>query len=191
MKSFDDKQILKAIKTGNNEMVLSNLYKEMLPRIKKFIMRNSGSEEDVKDVFQDTVLIFYNQVKLNKFDETKDIGGFMFSVARNLWINKAKRDKRQIHIEDMEETKESDLSALDDLITVEKAKAIEEVLDKIGADCKRLLKYSIYDKISLKEIAEKMGFANEGVAKTYNYRCKQKLISLVKDNPYLISLFKE
>jgi RNA polymerase sigma factor (sigma-70 family) len=186
-----EKDIIKAIKTGNNELVLNHLYKEILPRIRKMILKNSGTDEDAKDIFQDTVLIFYNQVKLNKFDESKDVGGFMYSVARNLWINRAKIKNRFVQLESNESSHGSEGNVLNDLISQEKTLAIEEVMNQIGEECKKLLKLSIYDKLSMKEIAEKMGYTSDGVAKTYNYRCKQKLISLVKDNPYIISLFKE
>jgi RNA polymerase sigma factor (sigma-70 family) len=185
------KEIIKAINTGNNTLVLNYLYKEILPRIKKMILKNNGTNDDAKDIFQDTVLIFYNQVKLNKFNEDKDIGGFMYAVARNLWINKAKRANKFVQVNDTEIWEGSESDALDDLISKEKAEAIEDVMNQIGEECKKLLKYTIYEKMSLKEIAVKMGYSSEGVAKTYNYRCKQKLVSLVKDNPYIISLFKE
>ena len=185
------KDIIKAIRTGNNTFVLNHLYKEILPRIKKMILKNSGTEDDAKDIFQDTVLIFYNQVKLNKYYEDKDIGGFMYTVARNLWINKAKRSNKFVQINDTEIWEDSEAGALEDLISKEKQVAIEEVMNQIGEECKKLLKFSIYEKLSLKEIAGKMGYSSEGVAKTYNYRCKQKLVNLVKDNPNIISLFKE
>jgi RNA polymerase sigma factor (sigma-70 family) len=185
------KDIIKAIKTGDNTFVLNHLYKEILPRIKKMILKNNGTQDDAKDIFQDAVLIFYNQVKSDKFYEDKDIGGFMYTVARNLWINKAKRDNKFVQMTDTETWEGSESDALDDLINEEKALAIEEVMNKIGEECKKLLKYSIYEKLSLKEIAGKMGYSSEGVAKTYNYRCKQKLVNLVKDNPAIISLFKE
>jgi RNA polymerase sigma factor (sigma-70 family) len=186
------KEIIKAIKTGDNTFVLNHLYKEILPRIRKMILKNSGTEDDAKDIFQDTVLIFYNQVKLNKYYEDKDIGGFMYTVARNLWINKAKRANKFVQVNDTEIWEgSSEADALDDLISKEKESAIEQVMSKIGEECKKLLKYSIYEKLSLKEIASKMGYSSEGVAKTYNYRCKQKLVNLVKDNPNIISLFKE
>ena len=185
------KEIIKAINTGNNTFVLNHLYKEILPRIKKMILKNNGTNDDAKDIFQDTVLIFYNQVKLNKFNEDKDIGGFMYTVARNLWINKAKKANKFVQVNDTETWESADVDALDGLISREKTLAIEEVMNQIGEECKKLLKYSIYEKMSLKEIAEKMGYSSEGVAKTYNYRCKQKLVSLVKDNPDIISLFKE
>ena len=184
------KEIIKAINTGNNTLVLNYLYKEILPRIKKMILKNNGTNDDAKDIFQDTVLIFYNQVKLNKFNEDKHIGGFMYAVARNLWINKAKRANKFVQVNDTEVWEGSESDALDEMISKEKAEAIEEIMNQIGEECKKLLKYTIYEKMSLKEIAVKMGYSSEGVAKTYNYRCKQKLVSLVKDNPYLISLFK-
>ena len=154
-------------------------------------MKNSGTEEDAKDIFQDTVLIFYNQVKLNKFDESKEIGGFMYSVARNLWINKVKKDNKLVKIADTENLEIFEDDFLSDMITKEKAFAIEGLMNKIGEECKKLLMYSVYEKLSMKEIAEKMGYKNEGIAKTYNYRCKQKLVNMVKDNQNLISLFKE
>jgi RNA polymerase sigma factor (sigma-70 family) len=191
MKRLNDKEILKAIRTGDNESVLSSLYKEILPHIRKYITSNSGSYEDAKDIFQDTVVIFYNQVKLNKFDESKEIGAFMFSVARNLWINKAKRDNKLVTTAEFDDSEEDSVNVLADMITEEKAKAIEEIMERVGKECKKLLMYTIYDKVSLKEIAVKMGYSSDQVAKTYSYRCRQKLFNLVKDNSYIISLFKQ
>lgn len=191
MRRLNDKEILKAIRTGDNESVLSNLYKDVLPHIKKYIISNSGSYEDAKDIFQDTVVIFYNQVKLNRFDERKEIGAFMYSVARNLWINKAKRDNKLVNTAEFDDSEEEGMDVLADMITAEKAKAIEDLMGRVGEECKKLLMYTIYDKISLKEIAVKMGYSSDQVAKTYSYRCRQKLFNLVKDNSYIISLFKQ
>jgi hypothetical protein len=35
----------------------------------------------------------------------------------------------------------------------------------------------------MKEISEKMGFSSENVAKTKKFKCKQRLIELVKKDP--------
>ncbi len=115
----------------------------------------------------------------------------MFSVARNLWINKAKRDNRLVNTAEFDDSEEEGTDVLADMITAEKAKAIEDIMDKVGEECKKLLMYTIYDKISLKEIAVKMGYSSDQVAKTYSYRCRQKLFNLVKDNSHIISLFKQ
>lgn len=186
-----EKEILKAIRSGDNHLALEYLYKDILPRVKKMILRNNGSEEEARDIFQDTVLVFYQQVKLNKFDETKEVGGFMYAVARNLWISRVKKANRRVAFYDTEALADACPDALDDLINDEKAQAINSVMDRIGEECKRLLKYTLHDRLSLREVAVKMGYSSNEVAKTYNYRCKQKLVNLVKDNPYLRSLFKE
>lgn len=191
MTKLNDQDILRAIRTGADDVVLHTLYKEILPRVRRYILSNSGSEEDAKDIFQDAVVILFRYVKLNRFDESKDVGGFIYAVSKNLWITKVKRSQRFVKLNNLDIQSDKSMDVLNDMISEEKSKAIEEVLDKIGEECKQLLKYSIYDKMSLKEIAVKMGYSNEGVAKTYNYRCKQKLVKLVKDNAYIISLFRK
>ena len=79
---------------------------------------------------------------------------------------------------------------LNDLITEERSNAINDLLAQIGEECQKLLKYSIYDNLSMKEIAQLMGYSNEGVAKTYNYRCKQKLIRYVEENKEIETLLQ-
>ena len=92
---FTDQEILERIRTGDDNKVLAYLYQKQWPPIKRYIMKNSGTEEEAQDVFQDAILAFYKQVKLNKFKEGYEIGGFIFSVGRNFWINKVKKDQKQ------------------------------------------------------------------------------------------------
>ncbi|WMJ72002.1 sigma-70 family RNA polymerase sigma factor [Cytophagaceae bacterium ABcell3] len=189
MQNTDGKEIIDAIKSGNNQFVLARLYKTVLPNVLNYIIKNSGDEEEAKDIFQDAVLVFYNQVKMGKFNEKYEIGGFIFTVAKNLWINRAKRKSRMSRM--LADTDVfDDNNVLKDLITKEKSSAISEMLGKIDKDCRKLLRYSTYEKLSMKEICAKMGFSSENVAKTYNYRCKQKLVKLVKNNQSVMELFR-
>jgi DNA-directed RNA polymerase specialized sigma24 family protein len=90
-----DKEILGAIGKGDDR-VLEHLYKQVLPKVKSYIARNSGNNEDARDIFQDAVVIFYKYVKTGKFDVQHDIAGFIFSVSKNLWINSAKRKNKVV-----------------------------------------------------------------------------------------------
>jgi len=191
MSTEDDKSILAAIRDGRNDSALQELYRHVLPRVKNFILRNSGDEEEAKDIFQDAVVALFRQIKSGKFDEKYEVGAFVFSVARNLWINRVKVKNRHTPMMDLEYDQTEEVpDVVDNMITDEKSKAIESLMNQIGKECKELLKYSVFDGISMKEICEKMGYSSENVAKTYNYRCKQKLVTLVKDNPQLIALLK-
>lgn len=176
-----DKEILAAIRSGDDS-VLEHLYKNVLPKVKNYVARNSGNNDDARDVFQDAVVIFYKYVKQEKFDGRQDIAGFIFSISRNLWINIAKRNNRvlQINKETARINAEPDFS--DELITREREEYIGKLFSALGDSCRQILLYSIYDRLSMKEIKEKMNFSSENVAKTKNYKCKQRLMELVKNN---------
>ena len=179
---YTDKELLKSIREGNDDKALGYLYKRVLPRIRQYIINNSGGEEDAKDIFQDAVLIFYRYVKLKKFDEEREIAGFIFSVARNLWINLARKRNRAVGLTDEAAAIEEYEDVADQLITKEREAFVISMFSQLGETCKTLLIHVIYNRFSMKEIKEKMGFTSENMAKTKHYKCKQRLISLVKDN---------
>lgn len=188
--SISDSQILQCIRAGNDDRVLSHLYEEVRPKVIRLIRKNQGDEAAAKDIFQDAVLVFYRQVKLNKFNEKYPIAGFIYTVSKNLWINRVKREKRSIDIPEdnlfisMEESPE------EDLITKERAIHLENLLSKLGNRCHQLLSLSIFDNLSMKDICKKMGFSTENAVKTRKYKCKQKLIHLMDEDPEITSFLK-
>ncbi len=183
--NISDKEIIHGILNNDDDKVLSMLYAEVLPNVENFICKNSGNVDEAHDIFQDAIIIFYKQVKEKKFDEKYKIAGFLYSVSRNLWINRAKRKQRQVQLTDKESFIKIDNDVLDDIINDERVALINDMLGKIGENCKEILMYSIYKKLSMKEICELMGYSSENTAKTRNYKCKQRLIKLVKESQFL------
>ena len=77
------------------------------------------------------------------------------------------------------------------LINSEKEDLILSVFETIGEACKKLLMMTIYENLSLQEIAKKLGYANTNTVKTKNYKCKQRLGKEVKKNKELKELLLE
>lgn len=158
------------------------LYEEVFPRVKKYITSNSGNDDDAFDIYQDAIIALCKQIRLNKYDEKKEVAGFLYSVSRNLWINKAKREKRISYIpENFDYSDHSDFS--DDILTNEKAQLINQITQKLGNKCYKLLKLSVFYKASSEEIIKDMGFSTANAVKTQKYKCKQKLMKIMKENP--------
>ncbi len=185
-----DQRILEAIRTGKDEEVLSVLYKEVLPKVKRYILKNNGTMEEVKDIFQDAVIVFYRYVKAGKFNQEYEVDGFLFGVSKNLYLKHFNKTKKEAKVELSQDLMEHDTNELQNIITRERHQMIRELMDQVGERCKELLTLSVFDKRSMKEIAELMGFSSEDAAKTGNYKCKQRLMKLVKLNPSLMELFK-
>lgn len=188
--AFKDKEILENIARGRDNEALAAIYKLSLPKIRKYILSNNGKEDDVKDIFQDTIVIFYRQVKTGKFRQELDIDGFLYHVARNLYIKYVTRYVNRNLTMEVKEKEDTSEDLLQQLIGEEKRQLIDRLFDDLGSICCELLKLAIFQNLRMKEIAERMGFSNENVAKTKNYKCRQRLAELVKGNKELLNYFK-
>jgi RNA polymerase sigma factor (sigma-70 family) len=182
---FADSDILKAInqKDEKNQKVLEFLYHEVLPKVQNYVLNNSGNADDAFDVFQDAMVAFCKYVKMNKFNEKYSVSGFIYSVSKNLWINKARKQKKVVLTEETEvyEKEVDTQNALNFLISNEREEEVRQLFNKLGERCRQLLQMSIYQELSGKEICEKMGFASENGVKTQKYKCKQKLLQIIKE----------
>jgi RNA polymerase sigma factor (sigma-70 family) len=182
--------IINAIVSGKGNEILSVLYKDTLSKVRKMVLKNNGNHEEANDIFQDAVLIFFKQVRNGAFNTSYDIDGYIYTISKNLWIKRAIKINKNVSLEHIENSYPYSEGILEDVITKEKATALEDVMSKVGEECKKLLKLVAYDKLSMKEICVQMSYSSENVAKTYHYRCKKKLTEFVKGSPKLMELYK-
>jgi len=185
-----DTKIIQAILSGKNENVLQVLYDSSFRKIKEFIKKNSGKTEDAEDVFQDAVVSFYKLVKTGKFDERFDIDAFLYTAARNGWVNKVKRDSKMVEMPENIQT-QTDQSGLHSILDKERTTIISQVFEKLGTKCRDLLTLVVYFDNSMKDVSEKLGLQNENAAKTQHYKCKQKLIELMGENASFKQLLRD
>lgn len=183
--AIDKTTILQSIRNGDPMNHLEVLYKEEFPKMQKYVFKNNGNEADAMDVFQETIMVFFSHVKLGKFKEEYDIGAFMFVVGRNIW---RKKNKNKI----LQEPIEADYNGYclsedpyEEIFSNEKKDLIKQLFFQLGENCKAILSAVIYDRLSMREIADKYGYASEVTAKTRHYKCKQRLIKLVKANKHI------
>ncbi|HEY8400011.1 MAG TPA: sigma-70 family RNA polymerase sigma factor [Cytophagaceae bacterium] len=185
-----DKKIINAIRSGEDHKALETLYKCMLPHIIRMVNTGSDREETAKDILQEAMLIFYKQVICNKFDESypNGIGGFIYSVAKNLWINQIKRSKKfiQIDSEDILDLRETNI--LDEIEFNERRELVEKIFSQLGSKCQELLKLTIYEEMTMKEVAEKTGYPNANAATVAAHRCKKNLTQIIKKYKSLYTL---
>jgi RNA polymerase sigma factor (sigma-70 family) len=187
---YTESDIIEMIKEGADSKVFLFLYKQIYPKVRAYIVKTGGDPEESKDIFQDALLVFCKKVKTGEYRHDTEIDGYIYAVSKNLWINRIKKKSRtskidihDLHISDSTEDAERYM------IIKEGQNKVAQMLDALGERCKELLINSSYLKMSMKEIAEKMGFTNENAAKTKNYKCKQRLLALIEENEEIKDLF--
>ena len=186
-----DKEIITNIRGGKDDKAIAALYKEVLPGIVKFIIKYGGSKEEALDLFQDAIINFYRKVMNGQYNEERyKIHGYIFTVSKNLWINRLQKTKRMVVLEPDEMDFSDQKSVLDDIILSDRDDLVKKLFSYLDQKCIDILTMSIYHSLSMKKIAEKMGMTSDNVAKVNNYRCKQKLVELVKSNESLKSMLQ-
>jgi RNA polymerase sigma factor (sigma-70 family) len=191
--AYDDVQIINGLRENNEEKkndVLSYLYKKYYPMALSIVYQNNGTEEEAIDVFQDSIISFYESVRNNIFRGDSSINTYLYSTIRNQWFTKLKKNKRTVNIEG-DNFEFRNLTEEKSISTEDFKNKISYLLDQIGESCKNILINYYYDNCSMKEIMQIMGFKTEKSAKSQKYKCMQKLIELIDKNPKYKNLLRE
>ena len=82
-----DEELLASLKKGD-ERALGMLYKLHFPMILHFIVSNSGTEQEAKDIYQEAIIILYENIQRDDFELTCKIKTYIYSVCRRQWLKK-------------------------------------------------------------------------------------------------------
>ena len=177
-------------KGAKEERALGIIYKNNKSLIEQLVLKNAGTKEEAKDVFQDSLIDFYENVQAGKFKGESTISTYLYSIARFKWLNRLKRKKTETRIIDTQDYTGLGESFEEDFIEKEKEEQLMSLFDQLGTSCKDLLIHSIYYNYSMTEIVAKLKFNSEQVARNQKYRCLKKLKELLKNKPDLLHFLK-
>lgn len=178
-KKVTDISIINGIR-NQDDKILNWLYDNYLQSVKKYVLSNSGSAEDVSDVFQDTIIVIYKQITEDKLNLTTDLKGYFFGVARNVWSAQLRRNQKTVLLEagidppDDEDAEEQSDPTLERIVS--------RVFQKLKPDEQKILKL-FSEGESYANIASEMDLRNETNARQKKYASKEALLTLLKADP--------
>ena len=182
MKYSATKNLIDGIR-NQDKITLRNIYSDYFPTIKRYVIENSGSEQDAKDVFQEGIVIIYRKIKEGTFELTSSFKSYIYSVCRFIWIKQLSKNKENAEQQNvyLEYEGVSDISP-DEYKKNEQYKLYQYHFKRLGKDCQKLL--TLYLKeVSLKEIAEELGIDSLQYIKRKKYKCKEQLVRYIKSDP--------
>jgi RNA polymerase sigma factor (sigma-70 family) len=175
-----DARILDGIRRGD-ESALVTLYNAHRRPITALVMRNNGTNDDADDIFQEALVVLWERVRAGNYEHTAALGTFLFATARNLWLRRLARARREQPLDPAgENTSTDDPSPLEELIEEERTMSIRNALSNLGEPCRSLLVLFYWEEASMDEIARRLGLANAATAKSKKYQCKEQLKRLIE-----------
>lgn len=168
----EDEQ-LRLLQAGD-EQTLRQIYRQYYQMVVNLVVNNGGSLQEAKDIYQETLIVFFEKVKRDDFELNCKIKTFLYSVSRRLWLKQLQRKSRFT----------SSLADTEEYIEVPKEEvgerevqytAMQQALESLGEPCRSILKdFYIHNK-SMEEITEKFGYTNADNAKNQKYKCLKRL----------------
>ncbi len=184
MQFYNDQDLIALLKSSlksERNKALSYMYEKYYGGLARFVLDNSGTEEDAKDIFQDGLVVLYEKVQLPSFVWTSTLKTFLFAVCKNLWFKRLRKaSNREIPTENIQQLPILDIP-FDDPYEDQKF-LLRGIMSQIGAACQEILTLFYFQHRSMQEIAMEMNLANEKVAKNKKARCMAKLRELFQES---------
>ncbi len=181
---YSDEAILEGLRL-RSDYIINFIYKDFFPLIRFLVVENGGREEDAEDIFQDGIIIIYNKINVNQLTLTSSFKTYMYSVCRNLWLQKLNKRKAIFDkLTDVEEYIDLPKTLLNEVTVreTEMHRIIQIHFLSLHEDCQKVLR--LFTKnIPLRDIATVMGYKTEKYAKTRKYLCKEELKKRIADDP--------
>jgi RNA polymerase sigma factor (sigma-70 family) len=191
VKDISVEQILNGI-VNNNSFIIQKVYKKFFVIVRKYIQSHGGREADAKDVFQDGIMVIYEQHKNKQLNLKSEFGTYLFAVCRNIWLNQKRTESKMVLKEyssliiELEKKGWNEIIKKSEEISYKESRAriYQANFEKMSEECRKLLKLTA-EGLSVQEITLRFGYKSEGF--TYKKRsiCKKRLVKLINKDKNL------
>ena len=179
MKEFSTEEIIRGI-GKQKDRVISHVYTTCYPAIRNLILSNRGNEHDVKDIFQDGMLVVYQKITEQGLELNCQFKTYLYSVCRFLWLQELEKRARNNSFETIEDVSEEKPESSQK--EAAEFNLYEKHFNELNKECRTVLNM-YYQKASMEEICVVMGYKNTQIAKDKKYRCKKSLMTKIYNSP--------
>lgn len=179
-------RFLNALIQGDSKSIRL-IYDKCFPFVRTFVLKNSGKTEDAEDIFQKALLQITVRYQKEKFEIKTTFEAYLYTVCKNLWRRELNKSKNRVTNDGIVElvTEEKDQAMA--IVEQKRQELFTEKLQAISENCKKILSL-FFAKVPYSEIAEEHGYSSETVVRQRVFKCKNKLIELIKKDPRFKSL---
>ena len=153
---------------------IETIYKEYFQTVYKYLICLTHNEDIAEELTQET---FYKAIqKINTFKNNCKISIWLCQIAKNLWYDELKKNKK---IKDISEDEYFSIQIMTDfedkIISEENRKILYQRIRNLNEQTRKVIYLRIIGDLSFKEIGSILG-KTENWARVTFYRAKQKIV---------------
>ncbi|HJW31647.1 MAG TPA: sigma-70 family RNA polymerase sigma factor [Saprospiraceae bacterium] len=189
-----DEEICDAIASGGDarNKAIETIYhwQDMKSKVIAYVRQHGGQQADGLDIFHDGIVALDKNIRLGQYRAESNLRGYFYSICRFIWNNEWRRRAKISATEIQDFQEDPDLETPDLILrSEEETHLLKQVLQLLDESCKRIL--TLWKlSYSMAEIAEEMKLSSPEMAKKYRYRCMNKLMAALDQQPHLMTALK-
>ena len=183
--NYSDEAIILGLQQKKARYIMY-LYREYFPVVRSIVERNSGTKQDVEDVFQDTLFVLYQRSQKNDLDLTCSLKTYFYAISKNIWLQRLERKYRLLYQAGFEVQEQRAAYGADDSETIEyqleRKRLYQKHFFNLPEDCQKLLRLC-FSKTPVQQIIGQMRYKDANYVKTRKYLCKNMLRKKIMNDP--------
>ncbi len=162
-----------------DKKLLNELYQKYCKEIYLYIYSLCRNREVTEDLVQETFL----KAILSLSDSHGNMRAWLYMVARNLYLNFARKEKSKVDIDQIKETPSQEPPLIEHIISNETRRLCFEALQSLGGIKREVLILQYFGGLSQKEIAAVLHLTPENV-RVLSFRGKKELKKYMEVHGY-------
>ena len=164
----------------SDEKIVSEIYEHYFPKVLAFVYQNQGHREDAEDIFQKVLLQISVRIKHRELTFlTSTFEAYLFTACKNLWRRELNKRKKRVTNSSPVELVSEEVDMARALFEQERFDFFKEKLSELSGNCKIILDLFL-KKVSYEEMVRILSYTSETVVRQRVFKCKAKLIRLIK-----------
>ena len=177
-----DEKLLQGLR-DHDKTAIQYIFTKLFPMVYDLVRRNGGgSRPDAEDIYMNTIEVMYLKVQEEDFQLTCAFSTLFYEIAKRQWLRQLYKIKPTSRVTI---SLQNELIADHDLfIAFEKRDRhllYREKFALLSEGCQQVLQLWL-DKLSMQQIADKLGFASDKYARKRKFNCKKKLMELIQSD---------
>jgi RNA polymerase sigma-70 factor (ECF subfamily) len=165
---------VKGVKRG---VEFEEIYRKYFKEVYLFIKSLSHDEGIAEEITQEA---FFKALKsIEKFDGSKDIRAWLFTIAKNTYFSHCKRKKRQIGL-DIKDEPSTGVQFVKHLMNEEDAFTVHQFLHMMDEPYKEVFSLRTFGELPFEKIGRLFG-KNSGWARVAFYRARKQIIEYMEE----------
>lgn len=156
----------------NKDVDIEKVYNEHFKTVYKYLICLTRSKETAEDLTQETFCKAID--KIDKFKGKCKMSVWLCEIAKNLWINELKKNKRITFLENEQDIVDVKYSVEEDFLLKQDKEDLYNRINNLDSQTKEIFYLKLFADLTFKEIGEIMG-KSEVWARVNFYRGKQRM----------------